>query len=158
MSQRLFDLAFPLAAPFWALMIVAPTWSWTRRIAGSPLIVLPALLVYPVAVLPVLPELVIEVSRPEFAGLRDLLGTDHGTAGAWAHMIAFDLFVGRWIYLDSRQRQLHPLIMAPVLVLTILLAPIGLGAYLAVRAVGSNRRKARPGTEEGAGREPAVTG
>ena len=29
--QLLFALAFPLAAPFWALMILAPGWSVTRR-------------------------------------------------------------------------------------------------------------------------------
>jgi len=45
MSGTLFAVTFPLAAPFWALMILLPTWSWTRRIIGSPLIVVPPLLV-----------------------------------------------------------------------------------------------------------------
>lgn len=67
-------------------------------------------------------------------GIRDLLGSPVGAAAGWAHFIAFDLFVGQWIYLDSRERRFHPAIMAPVLVLTILFGPLGLGVYLMVRA------------------------
>jgi hypothetical protein len=48
-------------------------------------------------------------------------------------MIAFDLFVGRWAWLDSRERGVPSLVMAPLLVLTILLGPLGLAAYLGVR-------------------------
>jgi hypothetical protein len=49
-------------------------------------------------------------------------------------MIAFDLFVGRWSWLDSRARQVPALVMAPVLVVMILLGPLGLLVYLAVRS------------------------
>jgi hypothetical protein len=69
-------------------MILAPSWSWTRRIAGSPLIVLPALAVYLVAVLPILPEFAAEMLRPDLAGVRDLLSTADGTAAVWAHLPA----------------------------------------------------------------------
>jgi hypothetical protein len=137
-TERLFDLAFPLAVPFWLLMIVVPGWSRTRRIIGSPLIVLAPLTAYFAAVAPILPEFAAEMVSPGLDGIRALLGTADGTATAWAHLIAFDLFVGRWMYLDSRERRVHPLVMAPVLVLTILLSPFGLVAYLAIRAI---RRK-----------------
>jgi hypothetical protein len=133
--MNLFDLAFTVAAPFWALMILAPGWSWTRRIAGSPLIVLPPLAVYLVAIWPILPEFAAEMLSPDHAGVRELLATAAGTTAVWAHLIAFDLFIGRWMYLDSRRRGIHPLVMAPVLVLTILLSPFGLLAYLAIRSV-----------------------
>nr|WP_275587129.1 abscisic acid-deficient protein Aba4 family protein [Micromonospora terminaliae] len=45
-------MTFAVAAPFWALLILAPRWSWTARIVGSPLIVAPVLLSYAVLVLP----------------------------------------------------------------------------------------------------------
>jgi hypothetical protein len=73
------------------------------------------------------------VLSPTLSGVRDLLGTADGAAAAWAHMIAFDLFVGRWTWLDSRERGVPALVMAPVLVLTILLGPLGLAAYLGIR-------------------------
>jgi hypothetical protein len=56
-------------------------------------------------------------------------------AAAWAHLLAFDLFAGRWIYLDGGERGLNPWLLAPVLVLTLLFGPLGLAAYLALRQV-----------------------
>ncbi|GAA3240922.1 ABA4-like family protein [Pseudonocardia petroleophila] len=138
-AGTLFALAFPLALPFWALMILAPTWSWTQRIVASPLIVVPAALVYALAVLPELGTVLPAVADPRLAGVAALLGTPVGAAAGWAHFIAFDLFVGRWCHLDARERGVHPLVMAPVLLLTILLAPLGLLAYLAVRALAPAR-------------------
>jgi hypothetical protein len=140
-AQLLFALTFPLAAPFWALMIFAPGWSFTRRVVGSPLIVVPPMLVYAGLVLPDLVGFLGAVSSPELAGVAALLGTPLGAAAGWAHFIAFDLFVGRWIYLDSRERGIHPLVTAPVLLLTILLAPLGLLAHLALRAALRTRQK-----------------
>lgn len=133
MNGILFTVVFPLAAPFWALMILAPTWSWTRRIIGSPLIVVPAVLVYAILVLPRLGTVLPAVAGPTLDGVREFLALPAGTAAAWAHFIAFDLFVGRWMYLDSRERGVHPLVMAPLLLLTIMLGPLGLLGYLAVR-------------------------
>jgi hypothetical protein len=135
MTAGLFQLTFLLAAPFWALMILAPSWRWTSRIISSPLIVLPPVLIYAVLVLPNLAEVLPTVSSPTLAGVQGLLATPTGAAIGWAHFVAFDLFVGRWEHLDARQRGVHPLIMAPVLLLTVLLAPLGVLVYLAVRAL-----------------------
>ncbi|WP_200207633.1 ABA4-like family protein [Micromonospora coerulea] len=133
MTGALFTLTFAVAAPFWALMILLPYWSWTARIISSPLIVLPVLVIYALLVLPALGEVLPAVLSPTLDGVRDLLGTADGAAAAWAHLIAFDLFAGRWAWLDSRERGVPALIMAPALVLTILLGPLGLAAYLGIR-------------------------
>jgi hypothetical protein len=133
MTGMLFTLTFVVVAPFWALMILLPRWSWTARIIGSPLIVLPPLVIYVLLVIPALGDVLPAVVSPTLGGVRDLLGTADGAAAAWAHMVAFDLFAGRWSWLDSRQRGVPALLMAPVLVLTILFGPIGLLAYLGVR-------------------------
>jgi len=133
MTGVLFSLTFLLAAPFWALMILLPTWSWTGRIVSSPLIVLPIVVIYAALVVPAFGEVWAAVANPTLDGVRGLLGTADGAAAGWAHMIAFDLFVGRWAYLDSRERDVSPFLMAPILLLTILLGPLGLAAYLAVR-------------------------
>jgi len=133
MTGVLFGLTFAVAAPFWALMILLPRWSWTGRIISSPLIVLPAVLIYALLVIPAFGEVLPAVAAPTLGGVRELLGTADGAAAAWAHLIAFDLFVGRWSWLDSRTRGVPALIMSPVLVLTILLGPLGLLAYLLIR-------------------------
>jgi hypothetical protein len=64
-----------------------------------------------------------------------LLGTPTGTTLAWAHFVAFDLFVGRWIYLDSRSRSYSAWGVSPILVLTLLIGPVGLLMYLGARSV-----------------------
>jgi hypothetical protein len=129
----LFELTFLLAAPFWALMILLPKWSWTTRIVRSPLIVLPIVAIYAALIVPDFGAVWAGVSNPTLDGVAELLGSPAGAAAGWAHMIAFDLFVGRWSYLDSRERGIPVLLMAPILVLTIMLGPLGLAAYLAVR-------------------------
>lgn len=132
-AELLFQLSFLATVPFWGLMILAPTWGRTRRIIGSPLIVLPALAVCLVLYLPVFGPLWTLVLQPTLPGLRELVATPEALAGLWAQVIAWDLLVGRWVYLDSRARRIHPLLMAPVLVFTVLLSPFALPVYFVLR-------------------------
>jgi ABA DEFICIENT 4-like len=113
--------------------ILAPGWSWSKRIIGSPLIVLAPLTVYFAVVARIFPQFAAEMLNPDLAGVQAVVATPTGTALVWAHLIAFDLFIGRWMYLDSRERRVHGLVMAPILVLTILLSPFGLVLYLLIR-------------------------
>jgi hypothetical protein len=148
MAATLFSLAPLLAAPFWALMILVPTWSWTRRAVSSPLIVLPPAVAYAILVLPHLDVVLPVVTNSSLTGVQGLLSTELGAAASWAHFVAFDLFVGRWIYLDSRERRLHPVMMAPVLAVTILLGPLGLISYLGLRLVRSTPAPALSGATD----------
>ncbi|NRQ36210.1 DUF4281 domain-containing protein [Nonomuraea sp. NN258] len=121
-------------------MILAPTWSFTRRIAGSPLMVLPTLAVDLVLLVPLLGDFWPVVTRPTLAGLQQLVADPRALAALWAQIIAWDLLVGRWMYLDSREHRVHPLLMAPLLVATVLLSPLALPIYLAIRRGYRHRR------------------
>jgi hypothetical protein len=142
MNSTLFDLSFYLAAPFWALMILAPTWKWTRRIVSSPWIVAPVLVVWAVLAVPLFAPLWDVVTQPSLDGLVAMVADPAAVALLWVQIIGWDLLVGRWMYLDSRDRGVHPLAMAPILLFTILLSPIGLPVYLVLRqALGKARRE-----------------
>ena len=130
-----FELSNLVILPFWALMVLVPHWSVTRRIIASPWIVAPPALIYLVTLLPVAAMVLPEVINPVQARIADLLGTPTGVTLAWAHFVAFDLFVGRWIYCDSRGRLYSAWWVSPVLVLTLLVGPVGLLIYLTARAV-----------------------
>ena len=130
-----FELSNLVVLPFWALMVVLPFWSVTRRIVASPWIVAPPALIYLVTLLPVANVVVPEVISPVQARIADLLGTPTGVTLAWAHFVAFDLFVGRWIYCDSRGRLHSAWWISPILVLTLLLGPAGLLVYLVARTL-----------------------
>ena len=138
--DQLFSIGNLLILPFWALMIVLPHWRWTRRIIGSPLVVVPPALLYAAVVLPGIAEILPAVASPTLAGVSQLLGTPAGATAAWMHFLAFDLFVGRWAYLDSRERGISAWIMAPVLFLILMLGPIGLLLYLGLRALTTDHR------------------
>ncbi|KAB2590745.1 ABA4-like family protein [Streptomyces arboris] len=147
MTGTLFEITFYLAAPFWLLMIFAPTWSVTTRIVSSPLTVLPLLAVYTVLAVQVFPELWTAVSTPDIDTFRELAALAEGAGALWAQVIAWDLLVGQWMFLQSRKLGLSPWLMGPLLVFTILLSPFGLLVFLALRAV--RRGADRPQEQEG---------
>ncbi|WP_285573107.1 ABA4-like family protein [Streptomyces sp. NBC_01463] len=144
MTGALFEIAFLLAAPFWLLMIFAPGRAVTSRIAASPLTVLPVLAVYVAMALPVLPELWTAVRSPDIDTFRDLTALSNGAGAVWAQVIAWDLLLGQWMFLESRRLGIPPYVMGPLLVLTILLSPFGLLVFLVLRAV--RNRGARSGS------------
>jgi Domain of unknown function (DUF4281) len=134
MTGFLFQLTFYLTVPFWGLMIFAPKWSWTHRIASSPLIAVPPLIVYAVLVAGHLPRLWATMSSPDLDTLREFLATAWGASAVWAQVIAWDLLIGAWMYREGRRLGLHPLLMGPLLVFTIVLSPFGFALFLAIRA------------------------
>ncbi|AJC59595.1 ABA4-like family protein [Streptomyces sp. 769] len=147
-DRTLFSLAFALAAPFWALLILAPGRRWTDRIAASPLPMVPVIGVYLALAIPVFPQLWAAVSRPDLARFQQLLALGGGAGAIWAQLIAWDLFLGQWMYREARTLGIHPLVMGPLLALTILLSPFGVLLFLCLRGTlrlrGRQRRPLAP--------------
>src|SRR5262245_21239537 len=102
----IFSLSNLIVLPFWALMLFLPHWRWTKRIIASPLIAVPTALLYTALILPQLGRLFAALANPELNTIAALLGTPAGATLAWAHFLTFDLLVGRWAYLDSRERNI----------------------------------------------------
>jgi hypothetical protein len=133
MSTTFALVFFVGAAPFWTLMIAAPTWRWTQRIMSSPWSVTLSLVFWYIFAIPRLLDLLPAVLRPTLEKWQALLADPGALVFTWAQIIAWDLFLGRWMYLDSRARNIHPGIMAPLLVLAIGLSPIAVPLYLIIR-------------------------
>ncbi|CAM5358876.1 hypothetical protein OQI_04015 [Streptomyces pharetrae CZA14] len=148
MTEFLFQLSFWLAAPVWLLMIFAPGWGPTARVAASPWTVTPVLLVYLALAIPVLPDLWTAVRSPDLDTFRDLTALADGAGAVWAQVIAWDLLIGQWMYREAGRLRIPPLLMGPLLVLTILLSPVGMLVFLPLRAAWA-RRDARRAAREG---------
>jgi hypothetical protein len=131
--ETLFKLSSLVVLPFWALMIFLPRWTATKRLMSSPLVCAAPAALYTAMVIPRFAEVWRAVSSPEISGIAALLGSPVGATVGWLHFLAFDLFVGRWIYLDGRERGVPAWVMAPVLFLTLMLGPCGFLLYLIVR-------------------------
>lgn len=133
--ETLFTLANVLVMPFWLLMIFAPRWRVTGRLLRSPLVAAPPSLLYAALMLPRLAEHVPTLLRPELHAVAGLLGSPAGATLGWTHFLAFDLFVGRWVYLDGRRRGMSAWVAGPVLFLTLLLGPVGFLLHLGLRNI-----------------------
>ena len=139
--DTVFSLSSLLVMPLWALMIFAPLWRVTRTIMQSPWVIAPAALLYAVLVLPNIATVFPAVSSPNLEGIRTLLSSTSGATIAWVHFLAFDLFVGRWAYLDSRGLKLNVFAMAVVLFFTLMLGPVGALLYLGLRLTARGARR-----------------
>jgi apolipoprotein N-acyltransferase len=131
--ETLFKLGSLAVLPFWALMIFLPRWRVTKRLMSSPLVCAAPAVIYAALVIPRFAEVWQAILSPELSGVAALLGSPVGATIAWLHFLAFDLFVGRWIYLDGRERGVSGWVMAPVLFLTLMLGPCGFLLHLMVR-------------------------
>ncbi|MEM7333002.1 MAG: ABA4-like family protein [Chloroflexota bacterium] len=138
--ETIFSLSSLLVMPFWALMIFTPRFRWTQRIMKSAWVIAPAALLYFILVVPEFTAVFTEVINPSLDGIAALLGTPSGATVGWVHFLAFDLFVGRWAYLDGLKYDISPFIMAPILFFTLMLGPVGFLLYMGVKtAVGRNK-------------------
>lgn len=93
--------------PFWAMMIALPDNKVTKTVMGS--YAVPVLLgcvyIYLTWWSFSDPRILdaFSTGQPDLAALAKGFSYEWCMAVGWAHFIAMDLFVGRWIYLDSRK-------------------------------------------------------
>ena len=115
----------------WLLLLVAPRWRWSQRIATF---VAPLLLATAYGWLLVTGPHVAGASFNSIAGIRALFSVDAAIVAGWLHYLAFDLFIGSWEVRDARRLGLSHWWVVPCLLLTFLFGPVGLACWLLLRA------------------------
>lgn len=130
MMNAIFQLSFLTVFPFWALMILAPGWSVTRRVMASPFVAIGPVLIYAALVLPNLAAILPAVARPELEGIAALLGSPGGATIGWQHFLAFDLLIAQRIHREGLDRRTPMWLLSPIVLLTLLLGPLGWLAHL----------------------------
>ena len=68
-------------------------------------------------------------------GVMELFTDKTAVTAGWIHYLAIDLLNGIWIKKNAQKYNIHHLIVLPCLLVTFMLAPIGLLLYLLVRLV-----------------------
>lgn len=119
------------SAPVWLAMIIAPRSRVTAwLVKRSTLLFLGLGAAYDVLLVSGMAQQgkPIDFRNPE--AVRRALNVPDAFLAGWAHYIAFDLFVGRWIWEDALQRG-RPARLA--LFLTWMAGPAGLSLHLAKR-------------------------
>jgi hypothetical protein len=135
--ETLYLIANSVAFAGWLVLLASP---WMPRVADVVAgLIIPLLLAVAYAVLMVL---VVDFSGGGFdtlANLMKLFGRPEAVLVGWLHYLAFDLFIGSWQVETARREGIPFGWIVPALVLTLLLGPIGLLTFMAVRAVARRR-------------------
>jgi hypothetical protein len=133
-AELLLDLCGKLVLLPWLMLIVAPRWSWTRKLIFHAWLPMLLGVAYVFAFWHAWPF-------PEGGGFGSLqeiaiLFRDPWLlAAGWIHYLAFDLFIGAWEVRDAERRGVNHLLVIPCLVFTFLAGPAGLLLYFIVRAI-----------------------
>jgi len=130
--NRLFSIAGDLVLPVWLLLIFAPRWRWTQRLATF---VVPLLLAGLYATLLLHGGRVRGGGYGSLAHVARLFTSQDLLLAGWVHYLAFDLFTAAWQTRDALRLGLSRWLVAPCLVLTFLFGPVGLALYLLLRLV-----------------------
>jgi hypothetical protein len=135
--EGMFRVCTLLVLPAWGMLVLAPRWRWSASLIAPVLV--PALLAavyaqylaksFSPALLRI--ESLVELQTLATKPALLLLG--------WIHWLALDLFVGSWEVRDSRRNGVPHLLVVPCLVLTLFFGPLGLAAYLFLRAMHCRR-------------------
>jgi hypothetical protein len=139
--DTIFALSNLLVMPFWLLMLLVPQWSWTKRLMASLWPVVLVALLYAGLLLSQIEPMLATLANPTLSGIAAGLGQPAGATVAWAHLLAFDLFVGRWAYLDSRQHDISAWIASPLLFFILMAGPLGFLVYLGGRTAVLRRKQ-----------------
>ena len=131
----IYDLSFFLSTmwigPFWIAMMIYPEHEKTQQLMQGPWFFIgPILIWFLVSFSDVsgLIGLAEDSMDPGNAlqGLADLLGTKAGASAAWAHMVAGDIFVTRWIWQRCLKNNTPRWIAATSVFFGVMLMPVGL--------------------------------
>ena len=115
----------------WVLLLAAPRHRLAMRIAGT---AIPLVLAGVYSALFVLHASESSGGFSSLAGVAQLFGNHWLLLAGWVHYLSFDLFIGAWETRDALTRRVPRLLLAPCLVMTFMLGPIGLLCYHLVRA------------------------
>ena len=132
--DSVFQTCSTIAMVGWiVLLIISPFWSSFDKFLIGIIITLLAI---------VYAWLIFQVFSPgdfekfsSLNGVMELFTDKTAVTAGWIHYLAIDLLTGIWIKKNAQKYNIHHLIVLPCLLVTFMLAPIGLLLYLLVRLV-----------------------
>ena len=130
--ETLFNAFGKLAMAGWALLVFAPRWRWSQRIA-SMIIPLALAILYLVLIV-----LYFAKSAGGFGTLgqvTQLFQNPWLLLAGWIHYLAFDLFLGARQAWQAQRLGISHFLVVPCLLLTFLFGPVGLLVFWAIRSV-----------------------
>ena len=133
-----FILATFWVGPFWFAMLLSPEKDKTKKLLNGPMFFLGPIIIWMI-VMAMNPQGMIDFansgSHPDgfLAGLASGMSSKAGVTAMWAHMVAGDICVTRWIWQDSLNRKMNTWMYKLSIFFAVMLMPVGLVIYLIFR-------------------------
>ena len=137
--ETLFSLANAVALLGWLILALAPLRRGLAVVAARTVAVVLAVS-YTALLVQALTGGGFSGDLTTLAGLTEGFSRPEAVLVGWVHYLAFDLWVGSWAIEDAGRRGVPHWVMVPVLFLTLMAGPVGLLAYLGLRATFSRNR------------------
>ena len=138
MNMDLTELMFWFSSlwilPFWLLMWFLPNHELTQRFVGDlRFCFLPLLVPYIVLALPQVGTILLALGSdmPTPSVVVDMFADEDVILLGWLHYLAFDMFLGRFIWLRMLEAKRPMYVSTPILLLCMMMAPIGCAAGVA---------------------------
>ena len=135
----IYDISFILSTfwvgPFWFAMLINPNKEKTKTLMNKPWFFLGPLAIWYILMI-INPQGLIDfatsTSNPNgfLEGLAAGLATKAGVSATWAHMVAGDIFVTRWIWKDSIEKNTNTWISRISIFFGVMLMPLGVFLYV----------------------------
>lgn len=120
-----------IVLPGWLLMAFLPRWQPGATLVAP--VIIPAILGLIYAWLLFTQMGTTDGGFGDLAGVRELFSNDFLLLAGWIHYLAFDLFIGAWEVRDAQRLGIPHWLVVPCLFMTLMLGPLGLLLYLALR-------------------------
>jgi hypothetical protein len=126
---------FNFILPTWFLIVLVPRWKYTPTLSLIGPIILST--IYTLSAISLFSDP--DGDTPDFStleGVVTLFKDPNAVFIGWIHYGAYDALIGRWIALDSVEREcsalIHVLVIIPCLFISLMLGPIGWLLYIVV--------------------------
>jgi hypothetical protein len=134
--ETLFNASGKLAMVGWALLVFAPRWRWSQRMASG-IIPLALAIIYLVLI-----AFYFAKSPGGFgtlAQVAQLFQNPWLLLAGWIHYLAFDLFLGAWQVRQAQRLGISHFLVIPCLLLTFLFGPVGFILFWTIRSAVEGR-------------------
>ena len=110
----------------WLAMFVFPQTRFTQRMVSNEWPVFCIGLSYLVLfVIDISTGTGVGIDFTSFESIKAAFARDEVLLIGWLHYLAFDLFVGFWIFEDAQKKRIKHLVLLPCLLFTLMLGPVG---------------------------------
>ena len=134
--ETLFSASGKIAMAGWALLVFAPRWRWSQRIASA---IIPLALAIVYLVLIVLYFAKSPGGFGTLAQVMQLFQNPWLLLAGWIHYLAFDLFLGAWQARQAQRLGISHFVVIPCLLLTFLFGPVGFLVFWMIRSAVERR-------------------